>query len=148
MRRELPVRRSVWDVAHVKADFDDENIKPAHLKAVLGWLSRHPSVTDWAGVDWAGVLQSVPHRARALLRDKYVVRLTVVESASLSQDLTTTKLVVKLHDDRRVETVVMRHGTLRSQRITVCVSSQVRLVSVGSLGGASAHNRRRRSAAR
>ena len=45
-----------------------------------------------------------------------------VSSCRTSEDGSTTKIVVKLHDGHDVESVVMRHGR---SRVTMCVSSQV-----------------------
>ena len=67
----------------------------------------------------------VPQKLPAFLEDAFSVRSTRVASRHDSKDGTTTKVVVELRDGAEVEAVVMRHATLRSTRVTCCVSSQV-----------------------
>lgn len=51
----------------------------------------------------------------------FVTLTSRISSSRTSNDGTTTKLVVELHDGHNVESVLMRHG---GSRVTMCVSSQ------------------------
>ena len=70
----------------------------------------------------------IPQRFLQFLQDtnEFVTLTTRVHQAQTSQDGTTTKLAVELHDGHRVESVLMRiqseHG---GSRASLCVSSQV-----------------------
>ena len=55
----------------------------------------------------------------------FVTVSSVVDSARTSQDGTTTKLAVRLHDGHLVESVLMRYVSKDGSRASLCVSSQV-----------------------
>ena len=116
---------SVWDVAALKAALAELKIGWAHGERLLGYLARRPEITTWAGVEWGTFRNRIPERMQARLPELFSVRCCRLRSSHESADRTTTKMVIGLRDGRDVETVIMRHGTLRSNRITVCVSSQI-----------------------
>ena len=116
---------SVWDVDHLRRELENIDVDWRHGEALLTYLAHHPEVTTWADVNWAALKRRVPQKLPAFLEDAFSVRSTRVASRHDSKDGTTTKVVVELRDGAEVEAVVMRHATLRSTRVTCCVSSQV-----------------------
>ena len=104
---------------------DREDLRVSSLVKVHSFLVRHPEVRDWGGVDWCQKLASVPLAARVVFEREFRVRCTTVESRSDSRDGSTTKLAVRGRSGQLTETVVIRHSTVRSKRVTVCVSSQI-----------------------
>ena len=117
---------SVWDVDALRREMDSLGVAWSHSCALLGYLARHPEVTEWSGVDWAkGFRCDLPARFVREVQGRFACRSSQLASRHDSGDGSTSKLVVALRDGKCVEAVVMRHGTLRSRRVTVCVSSQV-----------------------
>ena len=116
---------SVWDVDLLRRELESIDVDWRHGEALLTYLAHHPEVTTWADVNWAALKRRVPQKLPAFLEDAFSVRSTRVASRHDSKDGTTTKVVVELRDGAEVEAVVMRHATLRSTRVTCCVSSQV-----------------------
>ena len=116
---------SLWDVDLLRRELENIDVDWRHGEALLTYLAHHPEVTTWADVNWAALKRRVPKKLPAFLEDAFSVRSTRVASRHDSKDGTTTKVVVELRDGAEVEAVVMRHATLRSTRVTCCVSSQV-----------------------
>ena len=89
-------------------------------------------------------MPDLPRPVYALLREKYAITTSTVQSISNSSDGSTTKLLVRLQDGHLVEAVIMRYGCVHlssfpeekraekedagfrsNKRATLCVSSQI-----------------------
>ena len=116
---------SIWDVDLLKQEFARLGADWRHGQALLTYLAHHPEITCWETVDWGALKRKLPRKLQDFLEEAFSVRSTRLASRHDSSDGTTTKLVVELRDGQEVEAVVMRHATLRSTRVTCCVSSQV-----------------------
>jgi len=84
-----------------------------HAAKLWGWVHRL-GVTDW------GAMDDLPARFRARLEEGFDLARPAVARAHASADGFTRKYLLALADDRRIETVLMRH----TGRVTACVSSQ------------------------
>jgi adenine C2-methylase RlmN of 23S rRNA A2503 and tRNA A37 len=131
MRRPASFRlhpQSVWSEDGLRAAFQKAGIANADLHVVHIWqhLIRHPKAS-FSDVD------GLPKAALAVLERDFVVHTSTVAAVQRSTDGDTLKLLVKLQDGHRIESVIMKydtrlkrdsdgHGKLRS---TLCVSSQV-----------------------
>jgi len=118
-------RPSVWDVDALRRSMDALQVSWSHSVHLLGYLARHPEVAAWDDVAWGDLRSSPPRRFKEAVAANFSARSVDLVSRHDSSDGSTSKLVVGLRCGKKVETVVMRHGTLRSSRVTVCVSSQV-----------------------
>lgn len=119
--RRLSAPWSVWDTQKLVRALEREDVSSVHAVRLQSWLAHHVWCSGWEEVEWSKL--KMPSRGRRIVETEFLVRSTSVESVETSRG--TSKLIVRLSDGLRVETVVIRHGTLRSRRVTVCVSSQI-----------------------
>ena len=106
--------QSVFDHAALLAFFEENDIKPRHATSLIGRLIRG---RDTSFVD----VPDLPKKCYELMPSHFAVTTSKLIQARTSSDGTTTKMLVRLQDDKDVEAVIMRHD----QRSTLCVSSQV-----------------------
>ena len=111
---------SIWDLDVVAKALDREDVKATYATTIQNYLLRHPEIRRWSEVEWP---KKVPEHVRRFFSETFVVRTTRVHERSEGGE--TVKLAMKLADDLLIECVIIKHKTLRSQRVTVCVSSQV-----------------------
>ncbi|KQK23057.1 hypothetical protein BRADI_1g71000v3 [Brachypodium distachyon] len=139
-----PPRRSVFDAAYIRAEFDGAGISPHFIPLIWKYVLQNPRCGDLDGVP------SLPAAAYALLRNKFRPTTSTLTAAAESKDRTTTKLLIRLQNGESVEAVVMRYDTRLGKydgkprpggvRSTLCVSSQVgckmgcRFCATGTMG--------------
>lgn len=122
--RADPPKRSLLDLDAVERFARDHGIKKVHVASLYREIFRRGR-PDFSGAP------DVSARDAALFADNFVVCTSEVIDTKVTADGTGAKLVVRLHDGRLVETVVIGHRRDSSAsapaalRNTVCVSSQV-----------------------
>lgn len=89
------------------------NVATAHAGRLRRYLYRE-GVRDFAA------MHDLPPRVRERLEESATLTSLTVDRESYADDGLTHKYLLRLHDGRQVETVLMRTG----ERTTVCVSSQ------------------------
>lgn len=111
--------RPLLDQSALLAFFRERGWKEPSARRLVGHFVRDG--TRVAEVD------GLPRDAYEELGAHFAEMTSVVESESWSSDGSTTKLLVRLADGHRIETVVIRnhHGGSARSDATVCVSSQV-----------------------
>ena len=114
---------SLWDVDLLRRELAHRRRLAPRGAAAYVWR-YHRRSTTWADVNWGALKRRVPQKLPAFLEDAFSGFAAGV-AQRLQRSSATTKVVVKLRDGAEVEAVVMRHATLRSTRVTCCVSSQV-----------------------
>lgn len=118
-RAELLKVRSIWDEVAV---LSIPGMRTIHAQKIWKYLIFHckdDSLLDLSKLPYE--LWSVPKSVRIALSEQFQIFTTSVEEASDSDRKDTTKLLLKLSDGHRIETVVIRHPA----HSTVCVSSQI-----------------------
>lgn len=98
---------------------EEEKIKPLNAYRLLRWVLKNPTSSDWDEVPYEDL--ELPHRMIEVMKKNFVFKSSKISERLDSNDGTTTKLLIELHDGEEVEAVVMRH----EKRATLCVSSQV-----------------------
>ena len=114
-------------------------------------INHKHAYTMWRHIVAKGVtdvdeIPGLPKALYQLVREKFVITTSTLESYKTSEDKSTTKLLIRLQDGALVETVIMRYGRFElknfpserqrraedgntvfasKERATVCVSSQV-----------------------
>ena len=122
--RADPPKRSLLDLDAVERFARDHGIKKVHVASLYREIFRRGR-PDFSGAP------DVSARDAALFADNFVVCTSEVIDTKVTADGTGAKLVVRLHDGRLVETVVIGHrrdssaSASSTRRNTVCVSSQV-----------------------
>ncbi|VAI08701.1 unnamed protein product [Triticum turgidum subsp. durum] len=139
-----PARRSVFDAAYIRAEFDAAGISPTFIPTIWKYVLQNPRCSDLDGVP------SLSAAAYALLRNKFRPTTSTLTAAAESKDRTTTKLLIRLQNGESVEAVIMRYDSRLGKydgktrpggvRSTLCVSSQVgckmgcRFCATGTMG--------------
>jgi 23S rRNA (adenine2503-C2)-methyltransferase len=90
------------------------DFSPVHAARLWSYLYRE-------GVDAFERMKELPARVQARLESQTTMGVLPVAREQRSSDGFTRKYLLSLHDDARIETVLMRY----SGRVTACVSSQV-----------------------
>lgn len=110
------------DAPHALTDLDDDGLlalvarhggKPFQARQVAHWLYRH-------GVGAYEAMKNVPQALRTALAAEMPPQSSRIDHVDAAQD-GTQKLLIRLHDGKAVECVLIPDG----ERTTLCVSSQV-----------------------
>ncbi|MBA4018131.1 MAG: 23S rRNA (adenine(2503)-C(2))-methyltransferase RlmN [Pirellula sp.] len=101
------------DLASLALQLKAWGIATAHAGHLRRYLYRD-GVRDFAA------MHELPPRVRAQLAESATITTFAIERESRADDGLTRKYLLRLHDGRQIETVLMRTG----RRTTVCVSSQ------------------------
>ncbi|KAJ3092502.1 hypothetical protein HK100_006929, partial [Physocladia obscura] len=96
---------SVFDEAQLRKVFSEQGANPVHINTIYRHIIQNGATTFDA-------IPEIPQRVLAVLRTQFVMSTSTVERRTDAADGSTTKLVVRLQDGQRVETVVMRYGAV------------------------------------
>lgn len=136
---------SIWDQEAVLKSFREWGIKEKHAKTVWRHLLKslppleidrlrengknYYSLSPLRRISLDRLLDAVPQNLAKLLDSHdFVYTTSQLEEAKISNDRTTTKLLIRLQSGKLVETVIMHYDQkvkLSRPRNTVCLSSQV-----------------------
>mmetsp|Transcript_10568 Transcript_10568/g.14607 ORF Transcript_10568/g.14607 Transcript_10568/m.14607 type:complete len:275 (+) Transcript_10568:3515-4339(+) len=120
------MKKSIWEINMVEKALEREGFSNELVLPLVNFLSRNVQILTWSQVDWTHrSLKKIPQNARRIMTNEFVVRSTIKEDQKDSGDESTSKLIIRIRETKLIETVIIRHQTLRSRRVTVCVSSQV-----------------------
>ena len=97
--------QSVWDIDALAAAFESANVKPIHASRLWAHLLRHPNIKSFEEV------HELPKAAIDVLKSEFVLSTSQVEDVHHSADGETTKLVIRLQDGLKVESVIMLYDT-------------------------------------
>jgi adenine C2-methylase RlmN of 23S rRNA A2503 and tRNA A37 len=115
--RQPPTENSIWDT---KTVLSIPGMKQVHAQKIWKYLIERPtSVTDLTVLPYD--TWSVPLKVQAIIKNTYKLGTATVVKASESAKSDTTKLLLQLHDDHHIESVIIRHVG----HSTLCVSSQI-----------------------
>eukprot|EP01041_Mallomonas_annulata_P011374 gene11374-23807_t len=127
------ILKSIWDEILLTNYLAENGANTRHAKKIWNWMLAHPDVplNDVPLETW-----SVPKVVADGIRSNFVKFTTTIVEKLESARGDTTKLLIKLQDDHRIEAVIIRHNS----HITVCISSQVgcqmgcRFCATGTMG--------------
>jgi len=97
----------------------EHDVKPIHARGIIKHFIQNDGKCSFKDIP------NIPPRIHELLEKNFAYLTTTLVEEHKSTD-GTVKLLVQLQDGHRVESVIMKHETLKkTSRNTLCVSSQV-----------------------
>ena len=99
------IPQSVWDVDALLSAFEAAGVKTLHATRLWAHMLRHPSIKSFQEVP------ELPKAALEVLNEGFVLSSSTVEAVHRSSDGETTKMVIRLQDGLKVESVIMLYDT-------------------------------------
>jgi sorting nexin-8 len=130
-KRALPAALPLLDEPLLVAELENADVKGDHVKKIYSWVLQNPDLPI-SELDYARL--NIPRRAAPVLEKFALTTSTVVKMEESALDHT-VKMLVRLHDGKEVEAVIINHlgnpfasgasARFVGERATLCLSSQV-----------------------
>jgi adenine C2-methylase RlmN of 23S rRNA A2503 and tRNA A37 len=101
IKRYIP-KKSVFDQDAILEVFQENGIKATHAMKIPRYVLKYRNL-DYENIE------GLPLKAIEILKDQFAIT-TLVEDKKRASDGSTTKLLIRLQDGQKIETVIMRYG--------------------------------------
>uniref|UniRef100_A0A0G4HPG4 Radical SAM core domain-containing protein n=1 Tax=Chromera velia CCMP2878 TaxID=1169474 RepID=A0A0G4HPG4_9ALVE len=106
-RRSAMTKVSVFDEAYVLEEFRKRGLKEAHAFTLWRYLIQHR-----LSLEELDEVPNVSKKAVQMFQEELTVTSKVLDR-QVSADKSAVKLLIQLHDDRKIESVIMRYGAVQ-----------------------------------